>query len=52
MKQTQMYVCALEEYLFLVDVVTLLYKYEVIRTGNWTGIHTIATRDEKCDNYS
>ena len=30
MKQTQMYVCTLEEFI-LVDVVTLLYKLEV----NW-----------------
>ena len=28
MKQTQMYVCTLEEFV-LVDVVTLLYKFEV-----------------------
>ena len=47
MKQTQMYVCTLEEF-FLVDVVTLLYNYEVISIGKYTGIYTIATMDEKC----
>ena len=32
MKQRQMYVCTLEEFI-LVDVVTLLYNYEVISIG-------------------
>ena len=42
MKQTQMYVCTLEEFI-LVDVVTLLYKDEVIYIGKYIGIHTHAT---------
>ena len=50
MKQTQMYVCALEEFI-LVDVVTLLYKLEVmdevIRYGNHCSLYTLATIEEK-----
>ena len=42
MKQTQMYVCTLEEFI-LVDAVTLLYMDEVICIGKHTGLYTIAT---------
>ena len=45
MKQTQMYVCTLVEFI-LVDVVTLLYKDEVkIRIGILTGLYSNATID-------
>ena len=40
MKQTQMYVCTLVEFI-LVDLDTLLQKVEVIYIGNYTGIYTI-----------
>ena len=40
MKQTQMYVCTLEEFI-LVDLDTLLHKFEVIYIGNYTGFYTI-----------
>ena len=41
MKQTQMYVCTLVEFI-LVDLDTLLHKVEVKTTiGNYTGIYTI-----------
>ena len=33
------YVCRLEEFI-LVDVVTLLYKMEVIWNGTYTGLYT------------
>ena len=39
MKQAQMYVCTLEEFI-LVNVATLLYKDEVIWHGNYTDIYT------------
>ena len=43
MKQTQMYICTLEEFI-LVDVVRLLYKLEVkIWIGILTGLYTLAT---------
>ena len=48
MKQTQMYVCILEEFI-LVDIVTLLYKLELkIWIGISIGLYTITTKDEKC----
>ena len=41
MKQTQMYVCTLVEFI-LVDLDTLLQKVKVkITIGNYTGIYTI-----------
>ena len=41
MKQTQMYICTLLEFI-LVDLDTLLHKVEVkITIGNYTGIYTI-----------
>ena len=40
MKQTQMYICTLEEFI-LVDLDTLLHKVEVIYIENYTGIYTI-----------
>ena len=40
MKQTQMYVCTLVEFI-LVDLDTLLQTVEVIYIGNYTGIYTI-----------
>ena len=41
MKQTQMYVCTLVEFI-LVELDTLLHKVEVkITIGNYTGIYTI-----------
>ena len=47
MKQTQMYVCTLEEFI-LVYVVTLLYKLELkIWNGIFIGLYTIATIGEK-----
>ena len=50
MKQTQMYVCTLEEFI-LVDVVTLLYKLEVSMELNmhWkcSSLYTNATIEEK-----
>ena len=46
MKQTQMYVCTLEEFI-LVDVVTLLYMNEVIWNGNPSSLYTNATIEEK-----
>ena len=46
MKQTQMYVCTLEEFI-LVDVVTLLYMDEVICHGNHSILYTNATIEEK-----
>ena len=47
MKQTQMYVCTLEEFI-LVDVVTLLYKLELkIWIGIFIGLYTIARIEEK-----
>ena len=46
MKQTQMYVCTLEEFI-LVDVVTLLYMDEVIWHGNHSSLYTNATIEEK-----
>ena len=39
MKQTQMYVCTLVEFI-LVDVITLLYKDEVRLHGKYTGLYT------------
>ena len=48
MKQTQMYVCRLEEFI-LVEAFCLLYKLEVISNGNSTGIYTNVTMDEKCE---
>ena len=44
MKQTQMYVCTLEEFI-LVDVVTLLYKLELNMHWKNTGLYTLATKD-------
>ena len=38
MKQTQIYVCTLEEFI-LVDTNSLLYKNEVKIHGNYTGIY-------------
>ena len=46
MKQTQMYICTLVEF-FRVDVVTLLYKDEVIRNENHISLNTITTIEEK-----
>ena len=46
-KQIQMYVCTLEEFI-LVDLYALLYKVEVISIGKYTGIYTITTMDDKC----
>ena len=47
MKQTQMYICTLEEFI-LVDVVTFLYKDEVkIWIEILTGLYTNATIEEK-----
>ena len=46
MKQTQMYICTLEEFI-LVDVVTLLYMDEVIWNGNHSSLYTNATIEEK-----
>ena len=47
MKETQMYVCILGEFI-LVDVVTLLYKLELkIWIGILIGLYTIATIEEK-----
>ena len=46
MKQTQMYICTLEEFI-LVDVVTLLYMDEVVRYGNHSSLYTNATIEEK-----
>ena len=41
MKQTQMYICTLLEFI-VIDVASLLYKVEVrITIGNYTGIYTI-----------
>ena len=40
MKQTQMYLCTLEDFI-LVDPDTLLHKVEVIYIGNYTGIYAI-----------
>ena len=40
MKQTQMYICTLEEFI-QVGLDTLLHKVEVIYIGNYTGIYTI-----------
>ena len=40
MKQTQMYVCTLVEFI-LIHVASLLYKVEVIWNGNYTDIYTI-----------
>ena len=42
MKQTQMYICTLEEFI-LVEAFWLLYKMKVISNGNYTGIYTNAT---------
>ena len=46
MKQTQMYICTLEEFI-LVDVVTLLYKLEVKMHGICSSLYTNATIEEK-----
>ena len=52
MKQTKMYVCTLEEFI-LDDLHYLMYKVELrILCRNYTGIYTIATMDEKCENCS
>ena len=47
-KDVHMYI---EEFI-LVDVVTLLYKLELNMHWKFTGIYTIATMDEKCENCS
>ena len=39
MKQTQMYVCTLEEFI-LVVVLTLLYKWNEILNGIYIGLYT------------
>ena len=39
MKQTQMYVCTLEEFI-LVEIFWLLYKLELIWNENYAGIYT------------
>ena len=39
MKQTQMYVCTLEEFI-LVEIFWLLYKLEMIWNENYAGIYT------------
>ena len=39
MKQTQVYVCTLEE--FISSRVSLLYMDELVWNGNYTGIYTI-----------
>ena len=46
MKQTQMYICTLEEFI-LVYVVTLLYKLEVSMHGICSSLYTNATIEEK-----
>ena len=46
MKQTQMYICTLEEFI-LVHVVTLLYMDEVIWYENHSSLYTNATIEEK-----
>ena len=52
MKQTKMYVCTFEEFI-LDDLHYLMYKMELrILCRNYTGIYTIATKDEKCENCS
>ena len=45
MKQTQMYVSSR-------DLDTLLYKLELKMYGKYTGLYTIATMEEKCENCS
>ena len=34
------------------DLDTLLYKVELNNIGKYTGIYTIATMEEKCENCS
>ena len=52
MKQTQMYVCTLEEFI-LDDLHCLMYKLELkILCRKYTGIYAIATMEEKCENCS
>ena len=46
MKQMQTYAMYNVEFI-LVDVVTLLYKDEVIYIGSYTSLYTIATIEEK-----
>ena len=46
MKQTQMYICTLEEFI-LVVVVTLLYKLEVKMHGICSSLYTNAAIEEK-----
>ena len=48
MKQTQVYIFILEEFILLY-VGSSLYKLKIISIGNYTGIYTIATMDEKCE---
>ena len=50
MKQTQMYVCTLEEFI-LVDVVTLLYMDEVNKHWKCCSLYTLATIEEKGLRY-
>ena len=51
MKQTQMYVCTLEEFILVEMSIcdTLLHKVEVKMYGKYTGFYTIATMEEKCE---
>ena len=41
-KQTQMYVCTLEEECILVNTNSLLYKLELVWQGNYTGIYKMS----------
>ena len=45
MKQTQMYVCTLEEFI-LEDLHFLLYKLELIYIGKYTGLYNRLNRLE------
>ena len=47
-KDVRMYI---EEFI-LVDVVTLLHELNIMNIGKHTGIYTIATIEEKCENCS
>ena len=51
MKQTQMYVCTLLEFI-LVDLETLLHKVEVSGSGNHNSLYTNATIDMRGSHMS
>ena len=46
-----MYVCTLEEFI-LVDIWIAVQVGIELWNGNYTGIYTITTIDEKCKKYS